>query len=143
MENFEIQTEEQKTLQDLALRTIESIKKLPQPVVRVCGPLTTGGFGYEENAKRLRDAEKILESKGFTVFKFDASEAEIQGKNYPHADVMNYFHKPVLESGLIQEAYFLSGWNGSKGATWEHDFVEQSVAMEVRDFPEDWFTEIE
>ena len=139
MERIDIQTEEQKTLHELASRTIESIKRLSQPVVRVCGPLTTGGLGYEENARRLRFAEEVLEKKGFTVFKFDDAEVEIKDKNYPHADVMNYFHKPVLESGLIQEAYFLSGWNGSKGATWEHDFVEQSTVMEVQDFPEEWF----
>lgn len=39
MEHINIQTEEQKTLHELASRTIESIKRLPQSVVVFVAPL--------------------------------------------------------------------------------------------------------
>lgn len=45
---------------------------MSQPVVRVCGPLTCDGpEGYERNASRLAQAEKILQLRGMTVKKYD------------------------------------------------------------------------
>lgn len=127
------------TLPELAQKTIEELKKLPQPLVRVCGPLTTGGLGYEENARRLTRAEKILSERGETVFRFGDSEAHIQGKGYEYSAIMEEFHKPILESGLISKAYFLTKWQESKGATWEHDFITNSTRIEIEEFPEDLF----
>lgn len=128
----------QENLSDLAKRTILELEKRPQPIVRVCGPLTTGGLGYEANGRRLEQAEDILETKGMTVFRFGDSEKEIQGQNYSHADIMDYFHKPVLASGLITKAYFLSDWDKSKGATIERDLALE-YKIEIEEFPEEWF----
>ncbi len=128
----------QSELKALAEKTLEELAAVPQPIVRICGPLTTGGFGYAENALRLKKAEEILKSKGYTVFRFGDAEESIKDKHYPHGDVMEYFHKPILESGLIQEAFFLAGWEESKGATWERDFIEKTN-IAIREFPEAWF----
>jgi len=133
--------EEREVLGRLAEETIKFLKTLPQPIVRVCGPLTTGGFGYEENARRLAKAEEILEKKGYTVFKFGDAEASIKDKGYSHAAVMDLFHKPVLKSGLLQEAFFLKGWNESTGATIERETCENETPIAVTDFPEEWFSE--
>ncbi len=124
-------------LSELAQKTIEELKDLPQPIVRVCGPLTTGGLGYEENAKRLSRAEEILSERGESVFRFGDSEAHIQGKGYEYSAIMEEFHKPILESGLISKAYFLPNWKESKGATWEHDFITNSTRIEIEEFPEE------
>jgi hypothetical protein len=72
-------------LQTLARSELKRIEQMRQPVVRVCGPLTCDGpDGYERNATRLTQAEKILQSQGMTVWTFEESEAEIFGKNYDH-----------------------------------------------------------
>jgi hypothetical protein len=75
--------EEIQFLKSLAVREIQRIERLPQPVVRVCGPLTCDGpEGYERNAKRLADAEKILQSQGKTVWTFGEAEGEIFNNQY-------------------------------------------------------------
>lgn len=60
--------------------------------MRVCGPQTTGGYGYAENARRLEEAEELLEQRGFTVFWFGEGEKGIQGKNYTHQSVMEFLY---------------------------------------------------
>jgi hypothetical protein len=45
--------EKHQILKKLAGGAIERLGLLPQPVVRVSGPLTSGGFGYEENLRRF------------------------------------------------------------------------------------------
>lgn len=127
-------------LTQLAEREMEKLEALPQPIVRVCGPLTTGGFGYEENVRRLEQAEDILANKGMTVFLFADAEADIQGQNFDHAAIMDYFHKPILASGLIATTYFLSGWQDSQGATIERALARQ-YDIGIEEFPESWFSE--
>ena len=133
-----METNSYEPLQKLAADTIESLKKAKQPIVRVCGPLTTGGFGYDENARRLEKAEQYLEEHGHTVFKFGDSEAHIKGKNYEYNAVMEQFHQPILQSGLISEAYFLPGWEQSRGTTWERNFIKDHTTIVIKEFPEEW-----
>lgn len=123
----------------LAKREIKKIKLLPQPVVRVCGPLTCDGpAGYERNAARLVEAEKVLQQKSLTVWTCSESEKEIFSQGYSNEDIMTYFHKPILESGLITSAYFLPRWNESPGASLERD-ISRELKIEIMDFPEEWF----
>lgn len=57
-------------LENLALRQIEKIKQLSEPVVRVCGPLTCDGpEGYAKNADRLAKAEQVLVGQGYSVWR--------------------------------------------------------------------------
>lgn len=126
-------------LEKLAKETIDELKKMPQPVVRVCGPLTTGGFGYEENARRLTAATAELKRRGYSVFDWEPSEIHIKDMNVPHAVVMEKFHKPVLASGYIKTAFFLPKWEESKGTTQERSFVKESTHMTIEEFPEEWF----
>lgn len=123
----------------LCKREIEKIAKMPQPVVRVCGPLLSDGpDGYARNARRLSDAEKILKSQGMTVWTFEESESEIYNKGFAHKNILKYFHEPILASGLIKEAYFLPRWERSTGATEERKIAE-SANVVIREFPEEWF----
>ncbi len=141
MEKFDNETdlEEINSLKRLAERELQKIEKLPQPVIRVCGPLTCDGLeGYERNAQRLAQAEKILQSKGMTVWTFGEAEEEIFGKGYDHGNIFTYFHKPILGSGLIQEAYFLPRWDKSNGATLERN-ISTKANVTIKEFPEEWF----
>ena len=133
--------EEIQSLKRLAERELARIEKMLQPVVRVCGPLTCDGpEGYERNAFRLEQAEKILQARGMTVWTFGESEEEIFGKGYENENIFTYFHKPILKSGLIKEAYFLPRWNESHGATEERNIAEVAHVL-IRKFPEEWFEE--
>ena len=128
-------------LKSLAKREIERIMSLPQPVVRVCGPLTADGpDGYEKNAARLTKAEEILTARGMSVWNFDQAEDEIFGKGYDHDNIFKYFHQLVLESGLIKEAYFLPRSNESNGATLERNLALE-LGITVKEFREEWFGE--
>jgi|AntRauTorcE11897_2_1112592.scaffolds.fasta_scaffold04533_2 hypothetical protein len=128
-----------RALKALADREIKRIKQMPQPVVRVCGPLTCDGpTGYDRNANRLAEAERILQSRGMTVWTFGEAEAEIFGNDYDHGNIFTYFHKPILESGLITEAYFLPRWDESNGATLERDIAAEAKVT-IQEFLEEWF----
>lgn len=130
---------EREFLSALARLEIERLTKLSGPIVRVCGPLTADGpEGYQRNANRLTGAESILEEKGFTVWRFADSEHYIQGKNLDHDDIITYFHKPLLESGLFEAAYFLPRWEESNGASREHELCQEHK-ITIKEFPEEWF----
>lgn len=131
--------EEVEDLKILAEREINRIEQMRQPVVRVCGPLTSGGpDNYENNARRLASAEKVLQSRGMTVWTFGEAEEEIFGKNYDPDNIITYFHKPVFESGLIKEVYFLPRWNESNGAVQERKIADEAGLI-IKEFPEEWF----
>jgi Domain of unknown function (DUF4406) len=135
------QSKKHQKLRELAAGAIERLRALPPPVVRVCGPLTSGGFGYEENKRTFLVAETVLKEKGYTVFDyFDGNDDEdyIAGMGLPWLEVMEYYHKPILESGLITTAFFLPHWRESNGATWEHEFIAHIPLMKIRSFPAQW-----
>jgi hypothetical protein len=128
-------------LRELAQNAIVRLTALPQPVVRICGPLTSGGKGYDENFARFAAATRILTEKGYTVFDyFDHDDEEvIKALNLPWPVVMEHYHRPILETGLITTAFFLPEWQSSHGATWEHEMAE-ALNLEIREFPEEWFS---
>ncbi len=135
----ENRAEEISALEMLAEHELRRIEQMPQPVVRVCGPLTCDGpEGYERNAHRLAEAERILQSQGMTVWTFGEAEEEIFGKGYDHGNIFTYFHKPILESGLIKEAFFLPRWEKSNGATLERAIATEAQVT-IKEFPEEWF----
>lgn len=132
---------EKALLLELARSEIAKIRLLPQPVVRVCGPLTCDGpAGYERNANRLMMAEEILQSRGATVWSFIESEKQIVGKGFDHDNIVTYFHKPVLASGLIRAAYFLPRSELSNGARRERSLC-QEAGITTHEFLEEWFTQ--
>jgi hypothetical protein len=64
-------------LKCIADEEIQRLKGLKQPLVRVCGPWTTGGYGKEENIRRYKEAVARLESEGKTVVDYFASDEKI------------------------------------------------------------------
>lgn len=133
------QVRAEEALRLLAEREIQVLKSMKQPVARLSGPLTTGSLGYEKNMERFQRAETTLREKDINVYLLAPSEEEIYGKGYAHEDVMDYFHKPLLDSGYFKTAYFLPGWELSKGASWEREYIATHTSIEIREFPEAWF----
>ena len=117
------------TYEELLAVALDILKRLPQPVGFVCGPVTSGGAGsIEANLKRIEDAIIKLEENGVTIFAQTPFEEEIERlravyeesrDEYP--ELLDQFFVPIFSSGLIQTFYFLPDWESSKGATWEHE----------------------
>ncbi len=143
MSNKNIDNADKTALQKLVVRALADLSALPQPVVRVSGPLTTGGIGYEGNLQRFAIAERKLREEGYTVFDYDGYEQGEGGlkdiyTRVPHQTIMEEFHRPILASGLLKKAFQLPGWEDSKGARWEHDmFLREGI--EVEELPAEWF----
>ncbi len=130
-----------KILQKLARQEIDILKNAKQPLVRVAGPWTTGGFGYEENIRRFDRAEKALRERGYTIVDYFTSEETIKKLRSEDVSpdlIMNEYHKPILESGYIQKAFFMPRSDESAGATWERNFIRDHTNIQIEELPEDW-----
>jgi hypothetical protein len=129
-------------LKTLAGGAIERLKVLPQPVVRVSGPLTSGGYGYDENLSRFLIAQAKLREEGYTVFDyFEGNHDERQIIELGISDwkeVMEYYHNPIMATGLIKTVFMMPKWETSNGAKWEHEFAKKS-GLSIRPIPDEWF----
>ncbi|MBY0538931.1 hypothetical protein K2P56_00660 [Patescibacteria group bacterium] len=102
---------------------VEDMKKLPPPLVRIAGPLRTGGDGYETNLQRLKQGEALLRSRGLTVFGYTGKYADAIKAAYDlHFE---HFHIPILKTGLIQSIFFLPKWEESRGAAYERQLCTE------------------
>jgi hypothetical protein len=131
-------------LKKLAGGAIERLKNLPQPVVRLSGPLTSSAYGYEDNLRRFLAGQEILRQKGYTVFDYfegHDDEEVIKSLELPWAEVMEYYHRPIMATGLIKKAFFLPRWEKSNGATAEYEYAKE-FGVVISEFPEDWFPEV-
>lgn len=130
-------------LQKLAEAAIERLAQLPQPVVRLSGPLTTSAYGYDDNLRRFLKGQEILREKGYTVFDYfegHNDEDIIKELDLPWAEIMMYYHRPIMATGLIKESFFMPLWEQSNGATAEHQYAKE-FGLAIHEFPEEWLPE--
>ena len=112
---------------DLSKIALEIIKRMPQPVVQVCGPMTTGGKGtLEENLAVFGETIKTLTERGEYVFNQMPFESPMQRMKTEDwykggSQILDGFYLPIFESGFIKTLYFIEGWEESVGASWEHE----------------------
>ena len=100
----------------------------------VCGPITNGGTlpGHEvmKNLSRFDRTIEHLESCGLLVFNqlpFENYLFRIR-KRRPDENpdiLLESFYRPIFESGMVDIAYFLPGWQASHGARWENNLVKR------------------
>ncbi len=116
-------------LQKIAMSVIE---RMPQPVIQVCGPISTGGLGsVEKNLELFEVTIENLSKEGVKIFNQIPFEVPIQNirSNTEQAgydmDLLNQFYLPLFESGHISEFYFLPDWQTSFGSKWEHEQAER------------------
>ena len=128
-------------LKTLARGAIERLKVLPQPVVRVSGPLTSGGYGYDENRRRFIVAQEKLKEEGLTVFVYfegNHDERQIVPLGLPWKEVMEHYHRPIMATGLLKTVYMMPKWEESNGAKDEHEFAIE-LGLEIKELTEGQF----
>lgn len=126
-------------LGQIALKVLRKMREAirPLPVGQVCGPITTGGLGsIEANLKNFGQWVRKLQSDGLAIFDqipFEEHMFRIWEANDRNDDstLLEDFYQPIFKSGLITTLYFIPGWAGSNGATWEHRQAVQ-LGMEIK-----------
>lgn len=113
------------------------LKRMPQPVGQVCGPISTGGTGkIEENLKIFDGTISRLIAEGQTIFDqmpFEEHFFRIINEEWGtrhNNQLLDDFYLPILASGLVKTLYFIPGWESSHGAAWEHDQA-QRLGIEI------------
>lgn len=114
------------SFRDLAPIALRVLKRLDQPVVMVCGPISSGGTGStEKNLARLHTVTDCLYKQGKIIFSQLPLENKIfKLKKEPWyqgpLQLLEELYLPLFESGLISLIYFLPDWRTSIGTTWEY-----------------------
>ncbi len=140
--------EKARSISELAVIALRIIGLMSKPIVQVCGPLSTGGLGsLSANQERFSLAINILHhrSRGcyrvFDQMPFQGAMARLTERRrksgYPR-EILYQFYLPIFKSSNIQLAYFLSGWQESVGARWEHQTAPK-YGIRIKDFPDRWF----
>ena len=121
-----------RTYSDMAQVAFRILQRIPGPIAQLCGPLTTGGRGsLEENLKMFDEGIQHLVAQGKNVFDQRPFEEPMQRlkialpKGVYATEILSDFYLPLFESGLIHELHFLKGWEGSRGARWEHEQAQR------------------
>lgn len=105
---------------------MEILDRMPQPVVMVSGPISTGGKGsVEENTRAFADAIRLLRVSGKTVFNQLAFEDKFlelsrESKMAYFTPILDDFFLPILKSGKIKQVVFMKDWQSSTGSRWEY-----------------------
>lgn len=128
--------EQAQTFSALFTIALDVLKKMPQPVGQVCGPISTGGTGsVEENLVILSKTIKALQSQGKIIFDqvpFQVAMHRIKRSiaAQSNAQLLNGFYLPLFESGLMKTLYFLPNWQTSQGSIWEHEQAKR-LGLEI------------
>jgi hypothetical protein len=113
------------------------------PLVMVCGPMTTGGFGcLEKNMRAFEISVQLLREAGFNVFNIHAFQPALKSivSHDPATgvyarDILEVFCAGIYRSGRIWTAYFLPGSENSVRARWEREFLP-TCGTDVKEYPE-------
>ena len=104
----------------------------------LCGPIGSGGLGsIDANLYAFNEEIKKLQEKGIPVFDQMPFEMPIQKlkiglKPGEYATgVLDDFYTPIIELGVVSTFYFMSNWQTSKGAQWEHQ-IAQEKGIEIK-----------
>ncbi len=114
------------TMAELLVIALSILDRMPQPVVMISGPITTGGHGsLEENLRSFANAVRLVRVSGKTVFNqlpFEDKFMELSKKaNMPYfTPILDDFFLPILKSGKIKQVVFMKDWQSSTGARWEY-----------------------
>lgn len=115
---------------DLLIIALRVLDRMPQPIVQICGPISTGGKGsIEENIAEFNKAISYFIGMGENVFDqmpFQDAMVRLKKEVIDAYDerILFEFYQPIFKSGKIKKMKFLPDWESSRGATWEHEQIE-------------------
>lgn len=127
-------TEEERVLLDNA-KTIHEVftvastilDRMPKELAQVCGPITNGGKGsIEANLEYLNLSIQKLQQEGIHVFDqmpYEETFHRIVADplySQKYENILDDFYEPLFATKRISTLYFVKGWEGSRGAKWEH-----------------------
>jgi hypothetical protein len=102
-----------------------------EPIAMVCGPISTGGTGSrDKNLKIFDKAIERLSADGLLIFSQMPFEEDMERiyKSDPDLQgirLLEEFYLPIFKMKVIKLLCFLSGWEDSIGAQWEHTQAKQ------------------
>jgi hypothetical protein len=117
------------SLADILGISLRILGRMPNPVVMVAGPISTGGRGsIQENLKVLEAEIKKVRASGKTVFNqlpFEGKFSELALKSgmIYFSPVLEEVYRPIFNSGRLSKIYFIKNWETSTGAKWEYDMA--------------------
>lgn len=115
-----------RTMSECLAMALEILDRMPQPVVMVSGPISTGGKGtVEENTRAFADAIRLVRVSGKTIFNQLAFEDKFlefskQSTMAYFTPILDDFFLPLLKSGKIKQIIFMKDWQSSTGSRWEY-----------------------
>ncbi len=123
---------EAKSIADIYTIAKVVLDRMPDHLAQVCGPITSGGVGSVEGNLQLLN-EKIAQLQAEEVAVFDQmpyEETIHRVRNDPtlmqtYEHVLSDFYEQLFLSGKITALYFMSGWESSRGACWEHEKAKE------------------
>ncbi len=129
--------EQAETVEQMFAVGFRVLKRMPQPVGQVCGPISTGGRGsILENLIAFNETIVLLQSEGKHIFDqmpFEEPMQRVKNAFPPNVyatTLLTDFYLPLFESGFIKKLYFLPDWQSSTGARWEYEQA-QRLGLEV------------
>lgn len=138
--------EDCKDFADAVKISLNALELMPQPIVQVCGPITSGGKGsVKENIAIIKNAIKKLENEGLSVFnqtQFEKKFAKLREESGLNDDesnklVLENFYEEIFNRKLIKRFYFVPGWETSTGSRWERERAKK-LGIEIVDLPEEF-----
>ena len=136
--------EEAQRIADMTAIGLRVAARMPQPVGDVCGPISNGGVGsIEGNLKVFRQTITRLTEEGNTIFDQMPFEEHIHRVVHDEfgqgakTELLEGFYRPLFESGSIKRLYFITGWESSDGARWEHE-AGQQLGLEIIYLADHW-----
>ena len=123
-----------KELADIAIKDLRAYG----PSSIVCGPITTGGTGYQVlNLEIFNAVIHGLRQQGEYVFTQIPYEFglrrlvrawEEQGNSGYCMPILEVFYARLFESGLIEKGWFIPGWQSSFGTRYERNKLTEEGA---------------
>jgi len=118
-----------KNMKELAEVAMKVIKRMPEPVAMVSGPISTGGKGsIAANMREMRRAINALSRKSVKVFDqtiFEPQMKKIAELNQEYRineiKLLEEFYLPLFKKKLVGLVCFMPDWQSSFGASWEHE----------------------
>jgi hypothetical protein len=132
-------------------KAVEVLRRMPQPVSQLCGPISTGGLNcVHRNLVLFKRCVEELRIQGLNPF--DQIPLQIgfmrlaklwhmeNGEGYC-LPILHVVYRRIFESLRVARTFFLPYWWKSYGTTWEGQTVTR-LSIPCHGFPRHWYRRI-